>query len=144
MTLHREPDAFPQTCKSGKTYLAGTQWSGCLGGLDLLIVCLSGHPPLVHRAWGEAAASDQQMLKKIFYKLVFEASSTSQCHYFVLGPTVLTPLHIWGSCYTTKSWCFCGKLLKFSLQLFKPWILSLSSSLRTSNSVPSSPWQPQI
>lgn len=62
MTLQREPDAFPWTCKLVKTYLAGMQWSGRLGGLDLLIVCLSGHPPLVRQAWGEAAASDQQML----------------------------------------------------------------------------------
>lgn len=85
MTLHREPDAFPWTCKLVKTYLAGTQWSGCLGGLDLLIVCPSGHPPLVQQAWGEAAASDRQMLEKILYKLVFEASSTSQLSLFQAG-----------------------------------------------------------
>lgn len=84
-TLHSEADAFPRTCKLVKTYLAGTQRSGCLGGLDLLIVCLSGHPPLGWQAWGEAAASDQQMLQKIFYKLVSEASSTSDISLFHAG-----------------------------------------------------------
>lgn len=85
MTMQRQPDPFPRTCKLVKTYLAGMQWSGCLGGLDLLIVCPSGHPLLVQQAWEGAAASDQQMLKKVFYKLVFEASSASQTLLFHAG-----------------------------------------------------------
>lgn len=106
MTLQREPEAFPWIGKLAKAYLAGMQWSGCLGGMDLLTACLSGQPPLVQQAWSEAAASDQQMLKKTFYKLVIEVRSTSQTSLFHAGATVLTPLHTQESCKTTKSWSY--------------------------------------
>lgn len=84
VTLQKEPEALPWTGRLAKAYLAGMQGSGCSGGMDLLTACPSGQPPLVQQAWGEAAASDQQRLKKIFDKLVFGASSTSQ--YFTLRP----------------------------------------------------------
>lgn len=64
--------AHLHTCISWPVYLSGMQWSGCSWGLDLLIVCLWGHPPLFQQAWGESAASGQQMLKKIVYKSVLE------------------------------------------------------------------------
>lgn len=38
MTLHGLTS--PQMYKLVKKYLSGMQWSGCLGGLDLLIACL--------------------------------------------------------------------------------------------------------
>lgn len=93
MTLQREPEALPGTGKLAKAYLAGMQGSGCSGGMGLLTSCLSAQPPLVLQAWGEAAASDQQRLKKIVHKLVFEVSSTSQMSLLHAGATVLTPLH---------------------------------------------------
>lgn len=64
--------------------------------------------------------------------------STSFISLFMLRPTLRTPLHIQGSCCTKKSCCFYCKLLKFSLQLLKPWVLLLSSFLRTSSSVTTS------
>lgn len=106
MTLQREPEAFPWIGKLAKAYLAGMPWSGCLGGMDLLTACLSGQPPLAQQAWSEAAASDQQRLKKTFYKLVIEVRSTSQTSLFHAGATVLTPLHTQESCKTTKSWSY--------------------------------------
>lgn len=99
------------------------QWSGCLGGMGSLTACLSGQPPLVQQAWGEAAASDQQRLNKIFHKLVLEASSTSQMSLLHAGATVLTPLHTQESCKTTKSWSYLNFLFSclnyeyFSLKL---------------------------
>lgn len=87
-------------------YLAGMQGSGCSGGTGLLSACLSGQPPLGQRAWREAAASDQQRLKKIFHILVSEASIISQMSLLYAGATVLTPLHTQESCKSTKSWSY--------------------------------------
>lgn len=92
--------------QTGKAYLAGMQGPGCSGGTDLLTACLSGQPPLGQPAWREAAASDQQRLKKIFHILVSEASITSQMSLLYAGATVLTPLHTQESCKSTKSWSY--------------------------------------
>jgi len=145
MTLHSQPDAFPWKCKWVKTYLAVTPWSGCLGGPDWLIACPSGHLPLVQQAWREAAASDQQMLQKIFYKLVFEASSASQTSL----ASCWGPLY-WHLCISTeaaipqKTGASVASYFNFLFSFFRLWVLSLSSSLRASNSATSSSWQPQI
>lgn len=93
MTLQREPEALPWTGRLAKAYLAGMQGSGCSAGMDLLTACLSGQPPLVQQAWGEAAASDQQRLKKILHKLVFKVSSTSQMSLLQAGHCTDTFTH---------------------------------------------------